>query len=172
MPASVRMRQKKGSRSRFVKVFASWFRRSVVSRSGQGSSEAPGPSVHGRVCFAPSRQMSSSGSDEKVVSLSLRESRADFPEVSLRLSDPSEWRLAAYSGFCREGNITVLEARSILCAVLHMESNCPLGRLLIRSHDLALVPAQCNGRSTFFTAFSRILTSGFRAGFFSYRSGV
>ena len=33
------------------------------------------------------------------VSVALKESRADFPGVSLRLSDPSEWRLAAYSAF-------------------------------------------------------------------------
>ena len=44
---SVRMHQKWASHVRgFVKDVASWFRRLVGSQSGQGSREAPGPSVH------------------------------------------------------------------------------------------------------------------------------
>ena len=38
---------------------------------------------------------------------------ADFLEVSLQLSDPSKWTVAACRGFFREENILVLEARSI-----------------------------------------------------------
>ena len=53
-----------------------------------------------------------------VLSLAQGESRADFPEVSLQLLDPPEWKLTACGGFFREENITVLEARSILYAVL------------------------------------------------------
>ena len=36
-----------------------------------------------------------------------RESRADFPEVSLQLLHPSEWKLAAFGGFVREEIIIV-----------------------------------------------------------------
>ena len=54
-----------------------------------------------------------SSSDEDEVSLARRQSRADFPEVPLQRLDPSEWK-PAYGGFFREGNIIVLEARSIL----------------------------------------------------------
>ena len=57
MSASVRMRQKKGSRSRFVKDVVSLLRRWGVSRNGQGSGGVPGPSVPGHVRFAPSRRM-------------------------------------------------------------------------------------------------------------------
>ena len=49
------------------------------------------------------------------------------------------WTLAAYEGFFREEYITVVEARSILCAVRCAESNYPPGRLLILSGNLALV---------------------------------
>ena len=61
------------------------------------------------------------------MSLAQRESRADFPEGSLELLDPSEWKLAAYGGFFREENIAVLEARSILHAVRFAESRYPPG---------------------------------------------
>ena len=54
--ASVRMHWKRGSHSRFVKDAASWPSRLVGSQSGQGSREAPGPSVPGCVRFAPSRR--------------------------------------------------------------------------------------------------------------------
>ena len=54
----------------------------------------------------------SGGEDE--VSLSHREGCAKFPEVSLQLLYPSEWRLVAYGVFFRVENETVLEARSIL----------------------------------------------------------
>ena len=49
MSASVRMRQKQGSRSRFLKDAVSLLRRWGVSRSGQGSRAVPGPSVPGHV---------------------------------------------------------------------------------------------------------------------------
>ena len=55
----------------------------------------------GRVRFSPSR-----GRPDEV-SLARRESRADFPEVSLQLVDPSERKLALYGGFCREENVIV-----------------------------------------------------------------
>ena len=57
-----------------------------------------------------------------------KESCADSPEVSLQLLDPSEWRLTACGGLLCEGNIIILEARSIFCAVRNAESMCPLGR--------------------------------------------
>ena len=53
--ASVRTYRKRASYSRFVEGASSWSRRLVESQSGQGSREAPGPSVPGRVGFAPSR---------------------------------------------------------------------------------------------------------------------
>ena len=109
MSASVRMRRKIASRSRFVKDVVSWLRRLGVSQSGQGSRETPGPSVPGRVRSAPSVWMlfwECSSSDEDVM----------FPEVSVHLLDPWERRLAAYGGFVREENIIFLEARSILFA--------------------------------------------------------
>ena len=65
-------------------------------------------------------------------------------------------------GFCREANITVLEARPILCGVRYAENRFPPGRLLILSDNLALVPL-CRGRSTIFTLLSvmrRIFASG------------
>ena len=52
--------------------------------------------------------------EEDEASLVLRESRADFLEVSLRLLDPSAWGLVAYSGFFREGSIIILEAGLVL----------------------------------------------------------
>ena len=106
--------------------------------------------------------------------LARRESRADFPEVSFQLLDPSAWKMAAYGGFFRGDNIIVLEARSILFAVRLVESRYPSGRLLVLSDILALVLALCKGRSQHFTLISvmrRIFASGFRAGFLSYLSG-
>ena len=61
-------------------------------------------------------------------------------------------------------NITMFEARSILCAVRYAQS-CRLPTL---SDNLALVLALCKGRSTNFTLLSvvrRIFASGVRAGF-------
>ena len=72
----------RASRSRFVKNVASWLRRLVVSQSGQGSREVPGPSVPGRVRSAPSCQMLFWSLDEDEVPLARRRVRADFPEVS------------------------------------------------------------------------------------------
>ena len=134
------------------------------SRSGQGSREAPG-----RVRFAPSRQMSIwiDRVRTKMRCLLPRQSRADFPSVSLQLVDPSEWKLAAYGGFWREENVIVLEARSILYALRYAESNYPPGRLLILPDNLALVLALCKGRSQLLHCFQfmrRIFASGFRVG--------
>ena len=61
---------KQGSRSRFVKDVVSWPRKFVVSRSGQGSREVPGPSVPGRTrSIAPDVALECSSSDEDEVSL-------------------------------------------------------------------------------------------------------
>ena len=73
--------------------------------------------------------------DETEVSLVQRECRADFPEESSQLLDPSEWRLGAYSGFFREENIIVLEACSVSYAVRCAQRNYPTGRLLILSEQ-------------------------------------
>ena len=160
MSASLPMRQKKGSRSRFV----SWPRKLVVSQTGRGSREVPSPSVPGRVRSIPSLQMSFL---ECPSSVENEVSRAGFLEVSLQIWDPSEWRLAAYGGFFREENHIILEARSILHAVRYAESRYPPGRFLILSDKLALVPALCKGRSKWLTLRSvlrRIFASGFTAG--------
>ena len=55
MSASVRMRQKKGSRSPSVRDVLSWPRKSAVSPSGQRPREVPGPSVPGRQRSVPCR---------------------------------------------------------------------------------------------------------------------
>ena len=115
-----------------------------MSRNGQGSGAVPAPSVPGRVRFAPSRRMLKFG---RGVSLAHRESCADFPEVSLQLLDPSEWRLVAYGDLFREEkNSIVLEARSILYAVRYAESRYSPGRFLILSDTLALVLSTCKRR--------------------------
>ena len=87
--APVRVRQKTGSRSRSVKAVVSCLRKSVVSPSGQDSRGVPGPSVPGRVRFAPSRRMSVWSVQEGEVFLARRQCCADFTEVSLQILDPS-----------------------------------------------------------------------------------
>ena len=67
MFASARMRQKKVSRSRFVKDVVSWPRQLVSSRSGQGSRGVPGPSVLRSI--APDVGSDCSSSDENEVPL-------------------------------------------------------------------------------------------------------
>ena len=47
--------------------------------------------------IAPDAVSECSSSDEDEVSHARRESRADFPEVSLQLLDRSEWKLAVYT---------------------------------------------------------------------------
>ena len=42
--------------------------------------------------ISPGVDLDSSGSDENEVSLARKESRTDFPEVSLQLLDPTEWK--------------------------------------------------------------------------------
>ena len=89
MSASVRMHWTRASRSRFVKNVASWLRRWVVSQSGQGSREVPDRArSRALLSFAPDVVLECSSSDEDEVSLARRESRVDFPEVSLQLLDP------------------------------------------------------------------------------------
>ena len=128
MSASVRTLQTKGSRARFVKDVV-WTRKLVVSRSGPGSREVPGPSVPGRVRSVPSRQVSTwSSSDEAEVSF----------QTSLCFWTLQKRKLAAYGAFFREENITVLEAGSILYAVRHAETRYWPGRLLILSLQRAL----------------------------------
>ena len=148
-------------RSQFVKDVVSWPRRLVGSQSGTRIKR------RSRSIRATSRALRSI-SQEDEVSLALKESRADFPEVSLQHLDPSEWKLAAYGAFFRDEGIMILEARCILCAVWYAESCYPLGRLPILSDNLALVLALCKRRSTFFTLLSvmrRIIASGFWEGF-------
>ena len=132
--------------------------RLVESQSGQGSRDAPGPSVPGRVRFAPSRGKpvwECSSSDEDVTTLAREEGRVDFPEVSEQLLNLSEWKLTAYGCFFREGNITVQEKRSIFYAVRDAEERYPPGRFFIQTGNLALVLALCKGRSNiFYMAFS------------------
>ena len=112
--------------------------------------------------IAPDVDLESSSSDENEVSLARRAS------LGLPWVDLSERRLATCGGFCREENIIVFEARSVLYAVRYAESRYPLGRLLIFSDSLALVLALCKGRANTFALLSvmrRIFASGFRAGF-------
>ena len=130
-----------------------------------------------QVACAPlylSRQMLFWSVQEDEVSLARRESRADFPEVSVQLLDPSEWKLTAYGGSFREENIGVLEARSILYAVRYVENSYPPGPILILSDNLALVLALCNGRSNIFAMLSvmrQIFCVWFLSRLVSYRSG-
>ena len=65
--------------------------------------------TRGQRSIAPDVVLECSSSDEDVMSLAWEESRADFPEVSVQLQDPSKWNLTAYSSFFREENIMVLE---------------------------------------------------------------
>ena len=60
----------------------------------------------------PDVDLEYSSSDEDEVSLAQRE----FPEVSLQLLNPSEWRLVAYGGFLRDDNIQFL--KHVLCGML------------------------------------------------------
>ena len=87
------------------------------------------------------------------------ESRADFPEVSLQLLDPSEWKLAAFGGFFRKENITIIEVLSILHAVRHAENRCPPVRFLIISDNLALLLALFKGRSNNLHCFQSCVES-------------
>ena len=105
--------------------------------------------------IAPDVVLECSSSDDDEVSLAQRETCADFPEVTVQLLDPSEWRLAAYGAFFRDENIIILEARSFLYAVRYAESCYPPRRLLIFSDHLALV----------LSVMRRIFASRFRAGF-------
>ena len=153
MSAFVLMRQKKGSRSRFVEDVLSLPRKLVVSRSGQGSRGVPHPSVPGSVRSVPSLP------ERRVARTSLR-CCSNFWD---------KWTLAACDGFFRDENIIVREARSILYAVQSGESNYPPGRLLILSDNLALVMAlSAKDAQTIFTLITvmrGIFASGFRTGF-------
>ena len=103
-----------------VRESASWLRRLAGSQSGQGSRAAPGRGVaHPK-----------------------GESCTDFPEVSLQLLDPSEWRLVAYGGFFRE--------------------SCAGGGALQRTLKVFF---------TLISVVRGIFASGFREGFVLYRSG-
>ena len=117
----------------------------------------------------PEACLERSSSDEDAISFALRESRADFPEVSVQFQDPSEWKLTAFGGFFREENVVVLEARSILFAVRYAENSYPPRRLLMISDSISLMLALSKGRSIFslLSVMRRIFASGFRAGFVS-----
>ena len=125
MSASARMHRKRASRSRFVKDVVSLLRRWGVSL---GTDTVPEQlQVHWCqvTCAsvdAADAALRDSSSDEGGVSLTRRESRADFLEASLQLGDPSEWKLAALGGYFREENTIILEARSILYDVRYAEN--------------------------------------------------
>ena len=119
MSASVRMRQKKVSHSRFMKDVVSWLRKFAAFRR-EKSIEAPGPSVPGRVrSVAPDVDLESSGSDENEVSL-LPEGRVALDSLrfrhNLKICGNGDWRRTVV--FFREENIIVLEARFTMDAVL------------------------------------------------------
>ena len=65
--------------------------------------------------IAPDVVLACPSSDEKEVSLARRESRADFPGVSLQMLDFSEWTVAAYGCYFREDNIIVRSAVHLVC---------------------------------------------------------
>ena len=94
----------------------------------------------------PEAGLECSSWDEDVMSLARRDSRADFPEVSVQLLDPSQWKLTACDSFFREEHIVVLEPLSIFYAV----------RYTARSKHFTLL-----------SVMRRIFASGFRAGFVS-----
>ena len=153
------MRQKKRSPSQFVKDVVSLPRKLVASPTGQGSREAQGPSVPGRVRSSPSPDvdLGSSGSDANEVSPARKECRADFPEVSTFESHGME--IGGVRWFLPRRKITILEARSIFYAVQYAERNHPPGRLLILSDNLALVPALWKRRSSFVHCFQSCVVS-------------
>ena len=157
--ASVRMHRKRASHLRFVKDAASWPRRLVESSERTRFKRTP-RSIRTRSralrSIAPDVVLECTSSDEDVVSLAQRESRADFWEVSLQLLDPSEWELGGVWWLLSRGNQHSSRSTFHLCM------------LLIVSDYLALVLALCKERSTHFTLLSvmrRIFASGFRAGF-------
>ena len=119
-----RMRLKKGSR--LVKDVVSWPRKLVVSRNGQGSREAPSPSVPGPMRFAPMRQMSIWKVRVRMsMKCLLPEGRVARTSLTFRchfwIPRNGDWRRTMV--FFREKNIIVLEARSILYAVRYAENN-------------------------------------------------
>ena len=134
----------------------SWQRKSVVSRSGQGSRGVPGASTFHRA----RRNLARSDRTPDVVLPNGQSVGQTSMRCRFQLLDRSKWKLSAYGGFFRKENIIDLEARSILHAVQHAEGRCPPGRLLILSDNLALVLALCKGRSNFLCiAFSHAVGS-------------
>ena len=102
------MRQKEGTRSRFVKAcFGSW---SCVGADKVQEEFQLHPCPVACAPFHRARRR-------------FGMFKFDENEVSLQLF--SKWTLAAYCGFFREENIVVLEARSILYVVQHAESHHP-----------------------------------------------
>ena len=96
--ASVRMHRNWASRSRFVKDVASWLSEvgRVLERTRfKRSSRSIRARSRALRSIAPDVDLECSSSDEDEVSLAQRERGADFPEVSLQLLYPSEWKLVA-----------------------------------------------------------------------------
>ena len=91
MSASVRMHQKRASRSRFVKDVASWLRMLVGSQGGQGSSEVPG-----HVRFAPARRKSVW---RMRCRLPRERERRGLPRSVAATSESLWMELVAYGGF-------------------------------------------------------------------------
>ena len=130
--APVRMRQKKGlafTVREGCRELASKVDRVSKRTRFKRSSKSIRVKSRALRSIAPDVELDSSSSDENDVSIAKRENCADLPEVSLQLADSTEWTMAAYDGFCREENIRVLEARSILYAARYAESDYALGRL-------------------------------------------
>ena len=158
MSASVRMPAEKGiafAVREGCRELASEVERVSERTRFRSSSRSIGARSRALRSIAPDAALGGSSSDEDEVSLARRERLSDFPEVSLQLLDP-------YGGFFREGNIIILEARSILCGVRYPDSGYPPGRVLILSDNLALALALC---ISLLSVTRRIFASVFRAGF-------
>ena len=125
----------------------------------RSSSRSIGARSRALRCIAADAALRDSRSDEGEVSRARRESRPEFPEVSLQLLDPSEWKLAAFGGFFREENIIIIEVLSILHAVRYAENRCPPVRFLIISDNLALLLALFKGCSNNLHCFQSCVES-------------
>ena len=133
-------------RSRCARYAASLHQKQAACRTRfKRSSRSP----RARCCalIAPDAVSECSSSEEEEVSVTRRERRADFLEVSLELLVPATWKLVAPGGFFEDENLLILEVRSLLYGVRYAENKFSPGRLLIRSGILALVLAPCKGGS-------------------------
>ena len=86
--------------------------------------------------IVPDAGLECPSSDEDVISLARRESRADFPEVSMQLLDPLERKLTAYDGFFREESLIVLAPYPRFSVAVFAFGSSPSSRV----HQGPLVP--------------------------------